>query len=118
MTLATLALPPALRALQRVRADQWSNRAMTDLMLTVEQLGAHFSGRSDFPEVTLEVIESMQLLAPAQLRFLQDSRVTFIPFAGADPDRKVVIEVRSQKGFLPGSGGVAVTKGAITRSPD
>ena len=116
--LATLLLGPAMRVLQKVRADAWADKAMTDLRLTVTQLRTHFQGRVDFPEVTLDGIESMGLVQPGQLRFLKDPQVTFTPFAGADPDDQVVIKVRLQWGFLTDLSHLEATKGEITRPPD
>jgi prepilin-type N-terminal cleavage/methylation domain-containing protein len=113
--LATLLLGPAMRVLQKVRADDWADRAMADLQLTVTQLQAHFRGKVEFPEVTLEAIESIHLVQPAQLQFLKDPQVTFIPFAGSDPDDQVVIKVRLLKGFFTDASNVEATKGEITR---
>ena len=116
--LATLILGPSIRVLQRVRADQWADVATTDLRLTVSQLRAHFQGQVDFPLVTLDAVESMRLVRPAQLRFLKDPQVTFIPFSGADPGEQVVIEVRLHRGFLTDLSHLEATKGEITRPPD
>jgi prepilin-type N-terminal cleavage/methylation domain-containing protein len=113
--LATLLLGPAMRVLQKVRADDWADRATTDLQLTVTQLQAHFRGRTEFPQVTLEAIESMHLVQPAQLQFLKDPQVTFIPFAGSDPDDHVVVKVRLRKGFFTDPNNLEATKGEITR---
>ena len=115
LILTTLTLGPAMRVLQKVRADDWAERAMSDLQLTVTQLHAHFRGRVEFPEVTLEAIESMRLVQPAQVRFLKDPQVTFIPFAGSDPDDQVVIKVRLQGGFFTDMRNLEATKGEITR---
>jgi prepilin-type N-terminal cleavage/methylation domain-containing protein len=118
LILTTLALGPAMRVLQKVRADDWAEKAMSDLQLTVAQLHAHFRGRVEFPEVTLEAIESMRLVQPTQLRFLKDPQVTFIPFAGSDPDEQVVIKVRLRKGFFTDLNQLEATKGEITRPSD
>jgi prepilin-type N-terminal cleavage/methylation domain-containing protein len=118
LILTTLALGPAMRVLQKVRADDWAEKAMSDLQLTVAQLHAHFRGRVEFPEVTLEAIESMRLVQPTQLRFLKDPQVTFIPFAGSDPDEQVVIKVRLRKGFFTDMRNLEATKGEITRPSD
>ena len=81
LILTTLTLGPAMRVLQKVRADDWAEKAMADLQLTVTQLHAHFRGRVEFPEVTLEAIESIRLVQPTQLRFLVPSlgRWDFVP---------------------------------------
>jgi prepilin-type N-terminal cleavage/methylation domain-containing protein len=118
LILTTLDLGPAMRVLQKVRADDWAEKAMSDLQLTVAQLHAHFRGRVEFPEVTLEAIESMRLVQPTQLRFLKDPQVTFIPFAGSDPDEQVVIKVRLRKGFFTDLNQLEATKGEITRPSD
>jgi len=112
--LAVLSLRPATRILQKVRADQWSDRASADLRFTVEQLRSRFQGKTEFPPVTLERIAADQLVGPAQLRFLRDQRVRFVPFAGADPDDMVVIAVKVDQGFLTEAGLMTETKGAIT----
>ena len=116
--LATMVMGPTVRVLQKIRADQWADIAITDLRLTVAQLRVHFQGRADFPEVTLEAIESMRLVQPAQLRFLKDPQVAFIPFSGADPDEQVVVRVQLKKGFFTDLSRIEATKGDITRSPD
>jgi len=91
------------------------DEATTDLELTVTQLHTYFRGKVEFPEVTLDAIESMRLLRPAQLQFLKVPQVTFIPFAGSDPDEQVVIKVRLQKGFFTDPSNMEATKGEITR---
>lgn len=116
--LATLVLSPAMRVLQKVRADQWADRAMTDLRLTVSQLRKHFQGQVDFPPVSLDTVERMRFVEPAQLRFLKDPQVTFFPFAGVDPGEQVVIRVRLHRGFLTELSHLEATKGEITRPPD
>jgi hypothetical protein len=50
-----------------------------------------------------------------QQSFLRDRRVTFFPFAGSDPDDKIVILVRLESGFLTEAGTLTDTKGAITK---
>ena len=63
------------------------------------------------------LLESL-LVGPAQLRFLKDGRVTFVPFAGAGPDELVVILVRLDPGILTDAGLLTETKGAITAPPE
>lgn len=116
--LAALLLGSTARVLQKVRADQWSNRASEDLRMTVEQLRRHYQGKSEFPLVTLDQITTRNLVGPSQLRFLRDRRVRFVPFRGADPDAMVVIVVRLDAGFLTDADLLTETKGAITALPE
>ena len=51
------------------------------------------------------------------LRFLKDRRVTFFPFAGADPDEQVVIDVRLARGLLVEGGHLTATQGEMTQPP-
>jgi hypothetical protein len=88
------------------------------LRTTVRQLRTHFQGKQTFPLVTLQDIETRGLLGPFQLDFLKDRRVTFIPFAGSDPDEQVVISVQLEKGFLTDGGVLTETKGRITKLPE
>lgn len=114
--LAGLLLGPLGRALRRARAMQWAQDSQEELHRTVQELRAHFRGMRDFPTITLEVIAAGHLLEPSQLCFLKDRRVTFFPFAGADPDDKVVILVKIEPGFLTEAGFLTETKGAITKA--
>ena len=116
--LAALILGPAMRVLQRVRADQWAERAMVDLSSTVSQLRTRFQGLTDFPPVTLDMVESMSLVKSPQLRFLKDPQVTFTPFAGTDPDELIVIKVRLRRGFWTDLRQLEARKGDITRPPE
>jgi prepilin-type N-terminal cleavage/methylation domain-containing protein len=118
LVLAGLVLGPAGRALQRVRADKWGEDSSVRLQATVEQLRKHFQGRQDFAPVTLESIEAGRLVGPLELDFLKDHRVTFIPFAGADPDEQVVIRVKLERGYLTEPGQQTATKGEITEVPE
>jgi prepilin-type N-terminal cleavage/methylation domain-containing protein len=115
--LAGLLLGPVSQALRRARAMKWGYEAPALLESTVSQLRKHFQGKKDFPPVTLASLETGSLLDPSQLRFLKDRRVTFVPFAGADPDEQVVIEVRLGSGFLVEAGQLTATKGEITKPP-
>jgi hypothetical protein len=63
-------------------------------------------------------LEVGNLLDSSLLRFLKDRRVTFFPFAGADPDEQVVIRVRLEPGFLVEAGHLTATKGEITKLPE
>ena len=116
--LAALILGPAMRVLQKVRADQWAERAMVDLNSTVSQLRTRFQGLTDFPPVTLDMVESMSLVKSPQLRFLKDPQVTFTQFAGTDPDELVVIKVRLRRGFWTDLRQFQARKGDITRPPE
>jgi type II secretory pathway pseudopilin PulG len=117
LVLAGLLLGPASRILQRVRADQWADRAAVHLQATVEQLQTHCRARPDFPLLTLERLQSERLLGSAELDFLKDRRVTFTPFAGSDSDEKIVIRVELQRGYLTEPGVLTETKGDLARLP-
>jgi hypothetical protein len=99
-------------------ADKWYDQASYLLGETVSHLNQHFQGQQDFPLVTIEAIEAQGLLKPAELHFLKDSRVTFVPFSGADPNEKVVILVRLKHGFLTEGSELIERKEAITRVPN
>jgi len=116
--LAGLLLGPVSRALRRARAMKWGHEAPVLLDSTVRQLKQHFQGKTGFPPVTLRALETAGLLEPSQCRFLKDRRVTYYPFAGADPDGQVVIEVRLERGFLTEAGELTATKGDITKPPE
>ncbi len=118
MILASLLLGPAGRVLRRVLADKWSEDASLLLESTVSQLNQHFQGLDKFPLVTVERIETDGLLKPAEVRFLKDPRVTFIPFSGSDPGDMVVISVKLGRGFWTDRGFLSETKEAITRVPN
>ena len=118
VVLASLFLGPVARVLQRVLADKWSEQAETSLGATVQQLNQRFQGDHEFPRITLERIEADGLLKPAELKFLKDPRVTFIPFAGADPDDQIVIHVKLKRGFWTDGGELIERKEAITHVPN
>jgi len=118
VVLASLLLGPVGRILQRVLADQWSERASFLLGDTVRRLHQRFGGDQDFGVVTLERIEAEGLLTPDQLRFLKDRRVIFVPFAGSDPDNKVVIQVQLKRGFWTERNSLTADKHELTRPPD
>ena len=115
--LASLLLGPVSRAMHRAIAMQWAQDADLLLESTVKELRKHFQGQVGFPAVTLAFLETNRLLDARQLGFLKDRRVTFSPFAGADPDELVVILVRIDPGFLTDRGSLTATKGRITK-PD
>jgi prepilin-type N-terminal cleavage/methylation domain-containing protein len=117
VVLASLLLGPAARVLQRVLADQWSDQASNLLAETVSQLNQRFQGLDSFPPVTIEQIEAQSLLKRAELLFLKDPRVTFVPFAGSDPGDKIVIQVQIKRGFWTEGNELIERKEAITRSP-
>jgi prepilin-type N-terminal cleavage/methylation domain-containing protein len=118
LVLASLLLGPASRILARVLADKWYDEATNRMAETVSQLNQHFQGLNDFPTMTLEKIEGLGLLKPAELQFLKDRRVRFYPFAGNDPDDKVVIQVHLKRGFWTEGSELIERKEAITRVPN
>jgi prepilin-type N-terminal cleavage/methylation domain-containing protein len=117
LVLASLMFGPITRVLGRVLADQWSDQAENLLHRTVHHLNQYFQGMDNFPLVTLDFIEAKGLLKPDELSFLKDRRVTFIPFAGSDPDNQVVIAVQLKHGFWTEAGEITESKQAITRVP-
>jgi prepilin-type N-terminal cleavage/methylation domain-containing protein len=118
VVLASLLLGPAARVLQRVLADKWAEDAQTRLSETIHQLNQHFQGAETFPLVTLDWIESQGLLKSAELQFLKDPRVTFVPFAGSDPSEKIVIAVQLKRGFWNDSTVLTERKEAVTHMPN
>jgi len=116
--LAGLLLGPVGRALKRARAMQWAEDASRLLDSTVEQLRTHFQGQTDFPLVTVEMLEAREILDPSRVRFLKDRRVTYQPFSGDDPDDKIVILVLIEPGFLTDAGTLVATKARITKPPE
>jgi prepilin-type N-terminal cleavage/methylation domain-containing protein len=117
MLLAGLVLGVGSRVLKRVLNDQWGEKSMVRLHSTVEQLQKHFRGKQEFPPVTLEKIQAEHLVGSLELDFLKDRRVTFIPFAGSDSEKKVVIRVELQRGYFTEEGIETATKGSITSLP-
>ncbi len=115
--LATLLLGPASKALGKARAMQWADKAGFMTGEISARLNPLFAGQKEFTRVTQEQLESDHLLTPSQVRFLKDKRVTFVPFAGSDPDGMVVIDVTLKAGFLTSAGSIIVTKGEITAVP-
>ncbi len=113
LVLAGLVLGVAGHVLNRLRNDEWGNKAETRLQATVEQLQKHFRGRQQFPPVTLQSIQAGGLVGSFELDFLKDRRVTFIPFSSADLDEKVVIRVVIERGFFTEETTETATKGAI-----
>lgn len=114
--LATLLLGPVSRALKRARAMQWADVAGRQTELVAEQLQRYLNGREDYPQLTLDALETSGVLGLAQVRFLRDKRVTFTPFSGADPDEMAIISAQLESGFLTTAGTITVTK-ARTKPP-
>ena len=112
--LATLLLGPASRVLGNARAMQWADQAEHAMNDIRYRLHLVYAGQTDFPAMTLERLESSQLLTSQQLRFLRDRRVHYVPFAGSDPDGKPVILAELKAGFLTAAGTITVTKGELT----
>ncbi len=115
--LATMLLGPAGRALGKARALQWNNRAEALTGEISDRLRAVFAGQKEFRRVTLAELERDGVIFKSQAGFLRDSRVTFTPFAGNDPDDLVVIVVRLKPGFLGGGGILTVSKDDVTHEP-
>ncbi len=103
LVLAGLILGPGARALQRLRADQWNDRASARLDDTVDQLRRHLAGQRAFGVVTLERIESNHWVSPLEMDFLRDRRVTFWPFSDSDGDGKIIIQVQIERGYWSGA---------------
>ena len=113
--LATMLLGPAGRAMSKARGMQWNNRAVATTAQITDRLRAMFAGQKAFRRITLEDLERDRVLPASDIGFLRDARVTFMPFAGDDPDGQPVIAVRLKPAFLGGGGDIVVTKGDLTR---
>ncbi len=112
--LAALLLGPAGRVLGKARAMQWADQAERATEEIRQRLHPVFASQTDFPTMTLEKLETSQLLTPSQLLFLRDRRVKFTPFAGKDPDTLPVVAAELKAGFLTSAGTVVLTKGELT----
>jgi prepilin-type N-terminal cleavage/methylation domain-containing protein len=108
---------PLGRVMKQATAMQWAQDSQVQLGHIVSRLQSRFQGKTNFPSITLEFIESQAWLEPLQLQFLKDRRVTFTPFAGSDPDDKVLIQVKIEAGFLTEADFLTVTKEDITKIP-
>jgi prepilin-type N-terminal cleavage/methylation domain-containing protein len=112
-----LLMGPVCKAMRRARALQWNNQAEIQFYKTAAQLRSHFQGKTKFPEVTLQQLETNNIVNSTQIEFLKDPNVTFSPFSGTDPNDKVIIRVQLKRGFLSDGGTLEETKGRITK-PD
>jgi prepilin-type N-terminal cleavage/methylation domain-containing protein len=108
---------PLGRVMKKATAMQWAQDSRVQLDRVVTRLQSHFQGKTNFPSITLEFMESQAWFEPAQLQFLKDRRVTFTPFAGSDPTGKVIIQVKIEPGFLTDADVLTVTKEDITKIP-
>ncbi len=117
MILAGLVLGPATRVLRKLRADQGRDRVSARLQDSVEQLRRHLVGQPAFGVVTLERVVNNRWVGVLESDFLRDSRVTFIPFADSDPDSKVVIQVRLERGYWCNAEIQTRTKADLTHEP-
>lgn len=111
--LATLLLGPVGRALRNARNMQWADQSEAHANAVEQQLRSFLGDRQDFPSLSLEALEALNIFPSAEVRFLHDRRVTFIPVAGSDPDDKVFLSVRLESGFLTSSGYLTHTRGNL-----
>jgi type II secretory pathway pseudopilin PulG len=111
--LATLLLGPVGRALRNARNLQWADQAGSHAHAVIQQLRNFIGEHQDFPPLTLEALETLNVFPSAEKPFLHDKRVTFIPVAGKDPDEKVFLSVRLESGFLTPAGSMDYTRGEL-----
>lgn len=111
--LATLLLGPAARALRNARNMQWADQAEGHAGVVVQQLRTFVGDKQDFPTLTLEALEAINVFASAEVRFLHDRRVVFTPVTGSDPDDKVFLAVKLESGFLTPAGTMTYTRGEL-----
>ncbi len=111
--LATLLLGPVGRALRNARNMQWADQSENHANAVVQQLRTFLGDRQDFPTLSLEALEGLNVFQSAEVRFLHDRRVTFVSIAGSDPDDKVFLSVRLESGFLTSSGFLTHTRGNL-----
>lgn len=115
--LASLLLGPASRAMSRARDADWANKAYHQIELLVNSLQAHYQTRAVTKRLTPQELFDQGVIDEIQLGFLKDRRVRFVPFASADPDDLVVLQVQIPKSFLNDSTTERVLKVRIT-DPD
>lgn len=117
LVLAGLVIAPAGRVIRRVRADAWDEKVNVRLQAAVDQLRRHLMAEPAFGLLTLDRIESNRWVGPLEMDFLRDSRVTFTPFSPSDPDTKVVVQVRIERGFWTDAGFQTRVKQDLTSEP-
>jgi prepilin-type N-terminal cleavage/methylation domain-containing protein len=108
---------PLGRVMKKATAMQWAQDSQVQLDRITTRLQSRFQGKTNFPIVTLELMESQAWFEPPQLQLLKDRRVTFTPFAGSDPNGKIIIQVKIEAGFLTDADVLTVTKEDITKIP-
>lgn len=111
--LATLLLGPAGRALRNARNMQWADQSEAHASVVVQQLRTFIGDKQDFPTLTLEALEALNVFASAGVRFLHDRRVVFTPVTGSDADDKVFLAVRLESGFLTPAETKSYTRGEL-----
>ena len=111
--LAGMLLGPAGRALSKMRAADWADKAQIQVNDIRDRLRKKYQGETDFPTVTLGQLEADGILLPSEIVFLHDKRVVFTPFGGADPTKLVVVAVRIAPGFFTDAGTLELTQGEI-----
>lgn len=115
--LAGLLLSPASRALGRAKDAEWANKAYRELERVVTSLQAHYQVGAEADRLSIQELYERAIIDLEELNFLTDRRVTFTPFASADPDDEVVIEVHIPRSFLTDPANERVPKKRIT-NPD
>ncbi len=111
--LAGMLLGPAGRALSKMRAADWAEKANVRMNDIRDRLRKKYQGQSDFPTVTLGQLEADGVLLTSEMIFLHDKRVVFTPFGGADSPKLVVVSVRIAPGFFTDAGTLELTQGEI-----
>jgi hypothetical protein len=96
-----------------VRNMQWADQSEAHANTVVQQLRTFIGDKQEFPTMTLESLEALNVFASAEVRFLHDRRVVFTPVSGGDPDDKVFLAVRLESGFLTPAGTISYTRGEL-----
>jgi prepilin-type N-terminal cleavage/methylation domain-containing protein len=111
--LAGLLLGPVGRAMRNARNMQWADQAGARAEAVTQQLRTFLGDRQDFPTLTLESLEGLNVFQPAEKKFLHDPRVKFYPITGSDPDEAIFLSVRLESGFLTPAGSMDYNRGSL-----
>jgi competence protein ComGC len=99
--LVGLLLGPVLKALFRVKAWEWSDKASNFVSLVAEKLGKYCTETTDYPASSAEELHQLGVFSAQIMEFLRSSKVEYFPFLSSDPDDKLILRVRmSKKEFL------------------
>ena len=101
--LASLVLGPAAKALSRVRAADWADKAEAKILRIEEQLKKMHGSRLAYPAMTPSELRDAGILNDELVSFLKSSRVDYFPFSSADSTNHVILIVRFPRSFFGGS---------------